>query len=353
MKSTEKLKIISIDKESSILEALRQMDITEKRLLIVFFGSKFFGLLSIGDIQRALIKGVTLESKVEKILRRDITVASKGDSFESIKSEMLENRIECMPVIDKENNLVDIYYWEEVFGAETKRKQVVLNLPVVIMAGGKGSRLEPLTNVLPKPMIPLGKKTIMEEIMDKFIEVGCCEFHISVNYKADMIKHYFKSINSKIYKIKYFQEPQPLGTAGSMYLLKKIIHSTFFVSNCDILIDQDIDEIYRYHLENKNDITIVAALKHYKIPYGTIETGENGILKELYEKPELTFQINSGFYILEPKTLQLIPDNQFFHITDLINAVKINSGRVGVFPVSEGSWKDIGEWDEYLKNKHT
>lgn len=347
---SDKLKIISIQLNSTILEALRQMDKSEKRLLIVFDNNKFFSLLSIGDIQRALIKGVPLENKVVDILREDITVATTNDTYTKIKNDMLDQRIECMPVIDDQKNLVDIYYWENVFGIETKRKEVSLNLPVVIMAGGKGSRLEPITNILPKALIPLGKKTIMEEIMDKFIDVGCHEFYLSVNYKAEMIKHYFDSLNNPDYIINYFQEPKPLGTAGSMYLLKNKINSTFFVSNCDIVIDQDIEDIYSYHSDNKNDITIVAALKHYKIPYGTIETGENGVLKKLIEKPELTFQINSGFYILEPETLDLIPNNQFFHITELIERVRRNSGRVGVFPVSQGSWKDIGEWDEYLKN---
>lgn len=348
---TDKLKIISIQRNSTILEALRQMDKTEKRLLIVFDKHKFFGLLSIGDIQRAIIRGVGMESTVEEIMRKDITIAYTKESFSSIKEQMLEERIECMPVIDEENNLVDIYYWDDVFGAEKKRKEVSLRLPVVIMAGGKGSRLAPITNVLPKPLIPLGQRTIMEEIMDKFLEVGCNEFHISVNYKADMIKYYFKSLNNPDYILNYFQEPEPLGTAGSMYLLKNKITSTFIVSNCDIVVDQDVEDIYKYHIENKNDITIVAALKHYKIPYGTIETSENGLLKELVEKPELIFQINSGLYILEPHTLGLIPDRQFFHITDLIDLVKKGKGRVGVFPVSEGAWKDIGEWDEYLKNK--
>jgi NDP-sugar pyrophosphorylase family protein len=140
-----------------------------------------------------------------------------------------------------------------------------------------------------------------------------------------------------------------MGTAGSLSLLKDRIHETFFVSNCDILIEQDYSEILRYHKENKNEITLVAALKHYPIPYGTVEAGENGQLIALKEKPELTFKINSGMYILDPHLLNEIPDNQFFHIIQLIEKVKKRKGKVGVFPVSEKSWRDIGEWSEYLK----
>jgi NDP-sugar pyrophosphorylase family protein len=142
-----------------------------------------------------------------------------------------------------------------------------------------------------------------------------------------------------------------MGTAGSLSMLKGKIKETFFVSNCDILIDQDYSEILEYHKENKNEITLVAALKHYPIPYGTVETGENGQLLELKEKPELVFKINSGMYILEPHLLHEVPDNQFFHITQLIENVKNRNGNVGVFPVSEKSWRDFGGWDEYLKNK--
>jgi NDP-sugar pyrophosphorylase family protein len=172
---------------------------------------------------------------------------------------------------------------------------------------------------------------------------------LSVNYKAETIKHYFNQLKKNEYKVAYFQEEKPLGTAGSLFLIKDKIKSTFFVSNCDIIINADYIEILKYHRENKNELTIVSALKHYPIPYGTIETKEDGVLIELKEKPELTFQINSGMYILEPHLLNEIPENDFFHITQLIENIQRRNGKVGVFPVSEGSWKDIGDWSEYLK----
>ncbi len=221
------------------------------------------------------------------------------------------------------------------------------------MAGGKGTRLKPLTNVIPpKPLIPIGNKTIIEEIMDRFVDVGCNDFHISVNYKAETIKHYFKQLNHKDYIIDYFQEKTPpLGTAGSLFLVKNKIRTTFFVSNCDIIIDEDYSEILKYHRDNKNELTVVSALKHYPpIAYGTIETTEGGVLTKLVEKPELTFQINSGMYILEPPhLLNEIPENKFFHITQLIENIQKRNGKVGVFPISEGSWTDIGDWNEYVK----
>ena len=140
-----------------------------------------------------------------------------------------------------------------------------------------------------------------------------------------------------------------MGTAGSLSLIKEKINNTFFINNCDIIIEQDYSEILDYHKKNNNEITIVAALKHISIPYGTLETGENGILLEISEKPEYTFKINSGMYVLEPQLINEIPENTFYHITDLIEKVRSRNGKVGVFPVSEKSWVDIGNWNEYIK----
>tara|TARA_R110002049_G_scaffold190301_1_gene358949 strand:+ start:4328 stop:5395 length:1068 start_codon:yes stop_codon:yes gene_type:complete len=340
---------IFIDTRLSVLEALEQMDQIDRKLLIVLKGDHFHSVLSIGDIQRAIIKKVSLESPISDIIRSEITVCSQSDSFDEIKRKMLEFRTECMPVINDEKQLINLYFWNDVFDVNVKRKTVNLDLPVIIMAGGKGTRLRPLTNVFPKPLLPIDKKTIIEDIMDRFVDVGCSKFYLSVNYKAETIKNYFETLHNPNYELNYFEEDKPLGTAGSMFLIKDKIDSTFFVSNCDILIDQDLEEIYNYHKANKNEITIVSAIKRYKIPYGTIQTKENGILDKLDEKPELVFQINTGMYILEPSVLKYIPENEFFHITHLIELIKENSGRVGVFPIAENSWQDIGNWEDYNK----
>lgn len=330
---------------ATLLEALKQMDVLDKKLLVVLKEKKFFGLLSAGDIQRAIIQNKPLETQVGDILRKNIRIATPEDSLESIRQMMFDFRMELCPVVNLQQDLVKVYFWEEVFQENEPQPKNQFNLPVVIMAGGFGTRLRPLTNVLPKPLIPIGEKTMLEEIFDRFNQFGCHRFYISVNYKAELIKYYIKE-QALPYNLEYFIEEKPLGTAGSMSLLKGKISETFFVTNCDIIIDQDYSEILNYHRANKNEITIVAALKHYPIAYGTIETGENGKLKKLIEKPELTFKINSGMYILEPHIIDEIPANEFFHITTLIEKVNERGGIVGVFPVSEKSWKDIGSWSE-------
>lgn len=337
-----------ITKKHSLLSTLKIMDENKRKLLIVEDDGKYHNLISIGDIQRAIISGVSLDTPIEKVKIDKKEVAGLSDSLDKIKERMRIMRSEFMPVIDNEGFLVKIYYWEDFFSDKSRLNEVKIDLPVVIMAGGKGTRLKPISNIIPKALIPIGEKTILETIMDRFENAGCKQFYLSVNYKADMIKHYFNVIDHK-YDIFYFNEEKPLGTAGSLFLLKDKFHSTFFVSNCDILIDQDFGELLKYHRDNNNEITLVAALKHYKIPYGTIISGENGLLESMDEKPELTFKINSGLYILEHHLLNEIPKDTFFHITELIANVKARNGRIGVFPVSEKSWIDIGEWPEYIK----
>lgn len=345
----------SIHPSSSLLEALKQMDIIDKKLLIVVQENHFVGLLSIGDIQRAIINNESLSTTIDKILRKNIRVGTPEDTFDSIKNMMLEYRMEFCPVVNTYGKIENVYFWEDVFYDKNEIILNKFNLPVVIMAGGFGTRLKPLTNVLPKPLIPIGDKTMLEEIFDRFGKHGCDNFYISVNYKSDLIEFYITG-QKLPYKIEYFQEQIPMGTAGSLSLLKGKLNQTFFVNNCDILIDQDYSEILNYHYENKNELTIIAALKTYPIPYGTLETKDNGQLVSLREKPELTFKINSGMYILEPHLLNLIPENKQFHITELIELIKERNGKVGVFPISEGAWKDIGSWDEinkYYKKSNT
>ena len=345
----KRIKSISIEKTASIITALKQMDSEHVKLLIVIEENHFVSVLSIGDIQRAILANVTLSSPIADILRKKVNVAKATDSREAIISRMKERRNDFMPIVDEEGKIVDVIFWEDISEQRIQEVKEQFNLPVVIMAGGKGSRLRPLTNVLPKPLIPIGEQTMMEDIMDRFVECGCQNFYVSVNYMADFIRHYFDNFSKHDYHIEYFQEDKPLGTAGSLHLLKGKINDTFFVSNCDSVLDEDYSLILDYHRRNKNEITVVSVMKSLYIPYGTLETGEDGLLKTIQEKPELTFQINTGMYILEPHLLKEIPSDRIYHITFLIEKLIKEGRRVGVYPINEGSWTDIGNWEEYMK----
>jgi dTDP-glucose pyrophosphorylase len=346
MNQNKKIEERIIIKEVTLFHALKIMDSTGFRSLLVLEDNDLFsGILSIGDIQRAIIKNISLDTIVSDVLRESPRIGFENTPLDQIKEEMLRFRMEFIPIIDNTNHVKSVYFWDELFLEQKLPPKKLFNLPVVIMAGGFGTRLRPLTNVLPKPLIPVGERTIIEEIFNRFGNHGCNEFFVSVNYKSELIEFYLKNQNLS-YKLKFFKEEKPMGTIGSLSLLKKQINDTFFVSNCDILIEQDYSEILDYHRLNKNEITIVAALKHYPIAYGTIETGENGRLLKLIEKPELTFKINSGMYILEPHLLNEIPKNQIFHITQLIERILERKGNAGVFPISQKSWKDMGSWEE-------
>ena len=348
MNNTSKIQNKIINVNDTIISALRKMDGHRTKLVFVFDGDKFESILTIGDIQRAIIRHSTLTDPVSTILDIDKIYASDKDSIEQIKEVMMKELIDCMPVMNDNREIVNVLFWHDVFTESVAKQREKIELPVVIMAGGKGTRLKPITNVIPKPLIPVGDKTILEEIMNQFEGIGTKKFYMSVNYKADMMEYYLSQLDHK-YDIEFFMEEKPLGTIGSVALLKGKITTPFFVSNCDIVIDQDYRDVYDYHKENQNDITIVTAVKSIRIPYGVIETGENGLMTGLKEKPEQTYMINTGVYILNPELIDEIPEGEFFHITHLMEKVKARGGRVGCFPVSENAWRDMGEWPEYLK----
>ena len=343
-----KIKDRSINPSTSLLDAMKRMDEIMVKTLFVLNEEHFEGIITLGDIQRAIINNIALKEPVSRILKKNKIYGYISEGDETIKDKMRKMRAEVMPILDDQGELVDVWFWSDLFKKADLAKREKINLPVVIMAGGKGTRLKPITNVIPKPLVPIGDKTILETILDQFEEIGCTKFYMSVNYKADIIKYYLSQLDYK-YDIEFFQEDKPLGTIGSVSLLKGKITTPFFVSNCDSINEQDYREVYDYHLSNHNDLTIVTMVKSIKIPYGVIETGEDGLMISLSEKPELTYQVNTGVYILNPSCIDAIPEGEFFHITCLMEKIKAHGGRVGCFPVSEHAWKDMGEWPEYLK----
>ncbi len=350
MKLLEKISTKIVDPDKTIIQTMRFMDENRTRSLFVFDGEQFIGMITNGDLQRAIIAKKPFDTPIAKIINNETKLyAHVGDDLEQIKAWMIEIRAEYMPIIDNMGMLVDVIFWDDLFPEHTiPHNRSKIDLPVVIMAGGKGTRLKPITNVIPKPLVPVGDKTILEIILDQFEAIGCHKFYISVNYKADIMKYYLSQLEHQ-YDVEFFMEDRPLGTIGSVSLLKDKIKTPFFVSNCDSINEQDYRDVFDYHVKNRNDLTTVTTVKSFKIPYGVIETGEDGLMTTISEKPELTYQVNTGVYILNPSCITEIPEGKFFHITHLMDAIKDRGGRVGCFPVSERSWKDMGEWPEYLK----
>jgi NDP-sugar pyrophosphorylase family protein len=218
-------------------------------------------------------------------------------------------------------------------------------MPVVIMAGGKGTRLAPFTSVLPKPLVLVGDKPIVEHIMERFAASGCRDFLMSVNYKANLIKAYLEE-EELPWHLEFVVEPEPLGTGGSLSLMRDRLHGPFFVTNCDVLVDADYADIARFHRESGDLITVVASMKHITVPYGVCEIEDGGRLSSITEKPHFDFLVSTGFYVLSPEVLADVPEATFFHLTELIDRYLAEGRRVGVYPVSEGSWVDIGQIEE-------
>jgi len=341
---------LCIDNISDLKTALKKMDDGGKRVLfVVENNSKLLGVLTDGDIRRWILRTGELKGCVSEFCNMNPIVIHQNYDSDAAKRLMLDKKIGVIPVIGNNREIIDILLWEDIFSEKKPGlAEKKIDIPVVIMAGGKGTRLDPFTRILPKPLIPIGDKPIIEIIVDKFCEFGISEFYISVNHKSKMIKAYFEELSTN-YTIKYIDEDKPLGTAGSLKLLENKLKGSFFVSNCDIIIESDYSEIYDYHQKNENDITLVAAVKNYRIPYGICEIGNGGILSVIREKPEYSFLVNTGLYILKSEVFRFIPENQFFDITDLIKSIQHENGKIGVFPVSDKSWIDVGEWEEYRK----
>lgn len=224
-------------------------------------------------------------------------------------------------------------------------KNGLWGVPVVIMAGGRGSRLLPYTNILPKPLIPIGGIPIIERIINSLAKCGVEEFFVTVNYKKEMIKSYFNDFNHS-YSIKYIEENKPLGTAGSLKLMEGFFREPVIVTNCDILINADYNKIYSHHKKSGNMLTIVSALKKMNIPYGVLNVEENGTVKSIDEKPCHTFYVNTGLYVFEPELFALIPENSSFQMPELIDLLFARNIKVGIYPINEESFLDMGELEE-------
>ena len=339
-----------VRENTDIKQAMKQIDLTEKKILfVVEDGMKLIGTLTDGDIRRWILGEGSLKEVVEKICNRSPVIVREDYSIDQVKKTMLERNFSCIPVVNGKKQIVTLLFWEDVFKNSVARKTLEqINLPVVIMAGGEGTRLDPFTKILPKPLIPIGDKTVLEMVIETFLNYGIKSFYLSVNYKSKIIKSYFEELNPP-YSIEYIYEEKPLGTAGSLKYLEGKINNSLIVTNCDTIIHTDFSELVNFHYKNKYDITMVASLKNYNIPYGICEIENGGALTKITEKPEYNFLVNTGMYVLETKTLKLIPENECFHIIQFIEKIKENGGKVGVFPISEDSWIDTGEWTEYKK----
>ena len=344
----KKLKEIQVLKSTTIKEAVVIMDDVGYGLCVCIDNSKkVIGIMTDGDFRRGVLNGIDLNNPVESIVNKDFIKIEEGFSQEDIEGIFLNTVARIIPVLGVNGTLQNIIF-KDVFFDGKGEDQIKENIPypVVIMAGGEGTRFAPFTNILPKPLLPLGNDPVIKVIMDRFNAGGADEFYITVNSKKQMIKGYFHDHKSP-YKIHFVDENEPLGTAGSLGLIKENININFFVVNCDVVLDVDYSDLVKFHNTGGFDLTLVASLKHYTVPYGVCNVDNQGLLVSMYEKPEQDLLVNTGLYFLNRSVLDLISGDEFLHMTDIIHILKEKGFKVGVYPVTEKSWLDVGQWEEY------
>lgn len=339
------IKNLLVNQNISIVEAMEKIDKNSgKALYVVDEDNKLLGCVTDGDIRRWVIKTGDLTAKAAHFMHCDVKYLSevnRDGASDLIKS----NLITSIPIVDDKHRVVDICFQNQNLKNYAGDKHILDKNAVIIMAGGKGTRLYPFTKILPKPLIPIGEIPIVERIINRFKDFGASNFYLTVNYKKDMIISYFNEI-SRDYDIHYVEENKPLGTAGSIKLIKDRFDEPVVVTNCDTLIDVDYESLMSYHNYSKNDLTIVAALKSITIPYGVLHSKEDGIVKSMEEKPKLSYFINTGLYIVNPEFLQLIPDDTFYHMPQLADDMMKKGLKVGMYPISEEGFLDMGEFEE-------
>ena len=338
----------TISNKSNIREAIKKIDDNgEGFIFVVDEKDKVIGILTDGDFRRAILNGIALSELCDNIANHDFKyVESSNFSKREVINLFIQYKIEHLPLL--ENGILKNLFRKKDYNLTGKviLPKSLREVSVVIMAGGKGTRMKPFTNIFPKPLIPIGNKSMLEIIMDEYNVYFQSSFILSVNFKANLIKAYLDEFTN-LYNFSYLEEDIPLGTGGALKYIDGKIDKPFFVSNCDILIKANYADIYKYHNDEKNDFTIVASMIHYKVPYGVCDIENGGTLRQLVEKPEYDFLVNAGMYIINPTVLKYIPKDTFYNITDLIEQVKKNNGKVGVYPVSENSYYDSGQWKEY------
>ena len=344
------MKNLTIEPDITIRQAMKKLsDSGQKCLVIIDSNNKLLGTLSDGDLRKSILNGVEMSEPIKKYYQSKPTVIIDGHyKIEEVKKIFTEKRFDLIPVVNNEKKLIDIFIWGDILNNGKENKKKTIAVPVVIMAGGKGTRMEPFTKVLPKPLIPIHEKPIIEHIIEQFTEIDCSEFYLTVNFKAKILKAFFEELKPE-YSVDFVDEEVPLGTAGSLKYLEGRFTKPFFLTNCDIIIKADYKSIYEFHQKNNYDITLVASTKEYIIPYGTCELNTKGHLSHINEKPKYDFLINTGLYILNPDILKIIPKNKFYHITHLIKDAKNKGKKIGVFSVDDEAWIDIGQWTEYQK----
>lgn len=328
-----------IQKHTTVKEALIKLNELSGNVQTLFVVDKnqvMLGTLTDGDIRRALISGIALEDKIEKVYKTNFRfIFEKQNNVEKIK-KIREQGISLLPCLNKEKKLVKII--------NLHKKKNILPIDVILMAGGKGMRLRPLTESLPKPLLPINNKPIIDYNIENIINNGVENINVTINYLGELIEEHFKNINNSI-KINCVREPKYLGTIGSVKYIKKISNDYILLMNSDLFTNIDYEDFFIYFIKNEADMAVAAVPYTVNVPYGIFDI-ENGNIKALKEKPSYNYYANAGIYLIKTKLLDLVPDDTFFDATDFMNKLIYKGYSVIRYPLI-GYWYDIGKMEDY------
>ena len=320
--------------------------------LVVNKKNQLLGTLSDGDIRRAVIRNFDFNNSIKNIYNKNPTFFyDENVDTDQLKNIFLDLKLEIIPIVDKNKIVKELIFWTDVVDDKKKKKnyQTLKNIPLVIMAGGSGTRMQPYSYILPKTLFPINNKSIVEHIIEKFKNFELKEIFFSINKNDNLLETYFKSKKNDI-KIKFVRENKPLGTSGSLALMKKYIkNEIFLVSNCDVIANLDLNKIIKFHKSNKSTLTLIAAKKHLKIPYASLEVDDKNHFKGLKEKPSYKYIVNIGVYVCSKKVFEYININKPMNMTDLISKLNNSKHNVVIYEIDDHQWIDTGQISEFKK----
>lgn len=320
------------------LVALNKVSGEAQALFVVNDADQMVGSLSDGDIRRGIIGGANLEDSVGTIMHRDFKFLYEWDYDVAHLKSFRERRILSVPILDREKHIVD--------AVNLLNKKSQLPIDAVLMAGGKGERLRPLTDKTPKPLLPVGDKTIIDHNIDRLISYGVKHVNVTVNYLADQLEaHFAEPRNGQL--IKTFREPQFLGTIGSVKYVDPFYNDTVLVMNSDVFTNIDFEDFYLHFCQNDAEMSVAAIPYNVSIPLGVLELDGREV-KGILEKPKYNYYANAGIYLIKRRALAEIPADTMFHATDLVEKLISQGKKVIRYPLN-GTWIDIGTPQEYQK----
>lgn len=331
-----------ITKDASIKEALQKLDVLAKDaiLFVVNSSNELIGSLTDGDVRRGLLKGAKIDDNVTSIIQPSPKYIRKGERDIKKLIEYRDNNFRILPVLAKDSDeIVNIINFRLI--------KSYLPVDAVIMAGGKGTRLRPLTDNTPKPLLKIGDKPIMEHNLDRLVDFGIDDFWVSVNYLGEQIESYFADGKSKNINIKYVWENEPLGTIGAISKIEEFEHDYILITNSDLLTNLDYERFFLDFIEKNADFSVASIPYKVDIPYAVLETKNNEVLS-FKEKPTYTYYSNGGIYLMRREVLDLLPKNQFYNATDLMEKLIEINKNVITFPIM-GYWLDIGKHEDFKK----